>query len=1415
MTASPAESTTTRSTDGLPAQTSSGFSPSSSSSRVEVTTSDGEPDSDVDILECTTTQTTETSTGSDPSDPAPSSDSTFYQPYSESPTSPSPAVSSITHVSNGPSGTTGTSVTSTLLSSTSARFSMSSTSTSTSEGTSRRGTMGSTSEVSIESTLPTTSVSGSTKTASSPVSSTYTPFSSTTSFSTASYSESATSSEASTSPSTSLATTFASITLSDKESTTEASISSSPSSPITFVPTTTVLPSTTSFATDPKESQTDSSVGSSKSTIPPITTFADTSSTSDPVQPTVESSLKSSKSTPSPTKSVFLTATSTTTTTTEKSTTMETTSSPASTTPTQSTVTSDALEASVAEMSSTFSSTESTSPSESTQFRSETELSSVSTSTSSSLTSTTSTLSITAMPTTSVVMETSEETTSEAISTAVELDTSKKGGGHIYQTYNVFSATCISFGNTEFANVDSFSNYFDIDNNINLIATASSSRSSSSTPSSQLPTESTSRTTSIDGTSGSSSTKTTTTKPKTSTLSTTSTIPTSPSSSSMQTMSSSGETKTPSVTTSSITNRPSSSRSTSSESPESTSTTRSTPTPSAPTTTSTAATAKKKTSTVPTSSTKTSSTTTHESATTSACQLQCPDGYVIGADFCFQLVAPSTHVKSYQSALSYCMATDRQTLASLDKIRLNSDIQLLQQFSAQQGHNWFYSNGIGSKAERFGKIADVYSIFNQTLLNAPVVKTVGISEQHDNISALCVLPQYCESPVCDIEKLFMAYQYDVSYSTSIDVIKPKQSATIKCLRGNERQVTVTCSSLGAIYANPSLIACEEDTYGWKMVDTTNQTVDSCDKCFRRGTKECREVIGASGVVDGYICVCKSPYAMSRCWYTPDLCNSTYCGKNGLCVSLLDEVQCKCRLGYSGDRCERNRREQFLKDFGYSGFVGATITISGLISRFIKVGVMCATTQAGDGDDPQTTHQTIRIFSTTMAGIIMCLFSNPTLLGINNLTCRLYFIVLHFSYFIAMTQWLCEGWNVNQVLRCVHTNEWERDWNGRRAWGTLIAPRLVGAFLLVSVWILIAFQVGWYHLEASWTCAGVINQSTLTMWIPIFALVSCVVVFGGAICESSILLKFRRPLLAYKLDLKIEREIGLREGRRIEKCRQNEVLCLVGLLLIVLLWIMVILASDYRDDKLIGYSAILAGFIYSVFSGYQETVTNPEDHAFVIGFLQRHLPSRLAPQYNPETMWTVDEVKEMYALPKTERAARYERFLCRNHYLFLHHKWDVRFNKEMAAGDGKTINRALVCVFIEEMRRWRESNGTMEQKWNIMNAYKEFMDSIPHTDPRTERARRTVPLEIVTLAAEAPIGVKLAKFFVVPGFDVFRPDVPQVGEPREPRDVRAHKKRVKERIQQEHYVIARGEAHAQAVFVNSCIFFHYYGNRVVQ
>ncbi|CAI2302074.1 unnamed protein product [Caenorhabditis sp. 36 PRJEB53466] len=745
------------------------------------------------------------------------------------------------------------------------------------------------------------------------------------------------------------------------------------------------------------------------------------------------------------------------------------------------------------------------------------------------------------------------------------------------------------------------------------------------------------------------------------------------------------------------------------------------------------------------SSTYTSSSSTATTVTTTidpACAIQCPDGYVAGNSLCF-LFANLTDIKSYQSALSYCQTVDSRNLISLEHLRNLNDLTVLK--AQSESTNWYFANGGGSVTERFDKEAQVFDLTKMTALTSPIANTVGLSDSTSNVSAICVLPQYCNVSQCFVD-------------ASLTVL------------GLTSTLTENSSA--------------------KLTNTTGELVTSCSSCFSRGTASCEEV--TSGNTTGYMCVCKSGYTMATCFYTGDECTSSTCNGNGECTDVLGELQCACEWGYSGDTCEVNKdrtntTDSLLTRIGnsftalhFSAFQSSmwsvlTVVVKSVMKLYLSNGQ----------DDPQETHQALRSIFMTFGSTCVLFFHDPYLFKLHLATCRTFFVLIHFCFLGAMIQWMLEGYNANQVVRCVHMNEWERDFKGNRAWGIMAAPRMVTPLILLAVALAVVFQSNWYQLPSTWTCTGVICNSTTSIWLTILWFVICINVATAAFAESSILLTNRRPLYNLKLRQRIERDEGIVDGWTAEKCRRNTVLCAIGVFLLSL------------------KAALGAATVYGIFTFCQGLYTDPNVWSAVVWTAMKVLPTRFAPSYDPISMWTREEVKEIQKYPKGLQAQLKDEMFPRNKRLFLQHKWDLQLNDKLARGTG--LNDGLLEILRTETNTLAANNGTPFQKHQMQETFAEFVKIVAERPPKEHLLGVKAKSEAVTLCAEKEDGsARVVKFMLLPGIDLFEPEKTM----EEAVDVA--QKRMENENDKELYRIARAEVVAQNNFMNSAIKFKYYG-----
>ncbi|EGT39695.1 hypothetical protein CAEBREN_32286 [Caenorhabditis brenneri] len=813
-----------------------------------------------------------------------------------------------------------------------------------------------------------------------------------------------------------------------------------------------------------------------------------------------------------------------------------------------------------------------------------------------------------------------------------------------------------------------------------------------------------------------------------------------------------------------------------------------------------------------------------------SCAIQCPDGYIAGTSLCF-LIADSSSIKSYQSALSYCQTANLRNLISLEHLRNLNDLQLLKtKVNSLSSTTWFFANGGGSVRERFDKKAQVFDINMLTAMTSPIEMTVGISDATSNVSAICVLPQYCNISTCYVESALNVLDLNTILSTSEETIDTTTTTRITCSY-TKAVTTVTCGTRGNMMPNPTTINCEAAGASQKLRNTTSELVASCAMCLTRGTDTCTEVTDEEGKT-GYSCNCKEAYSMSTCWYTSDSCTVDTCNRHGKCSDTLGTIKCDCDWGYEGDSCQVNKdrvtntTDPFFTRLGnyiidFPTIYALQTNTWTLITVFAKsLGKVYL---SNGEDDPQETHQAARAFFMTLGTSCVLFFNDPYLFKISQATCRMFFILIHFCFMGAMIQWMLEGYNANQVVRCVHLNEWERDFKRKRAWGIMAAPRMIIPLILLAVALAVIFKSSkslkvdlnnrfissvqicflsdWWYLPSTWTCVGVICNQTTSVWLSAIWIALCLVLSTAAFAESSVLLKHRRPLFNLKIRQRIERDVGVIDGWVAEKCRRNTVLCFIGVLLLSLTWLFTILASDKRSKYIFGWSLMIISTIYGMFSFCQGLYTDPNCWSRILWFAMKRFPARFAPSYDPVSMWTREEVKQIQKLPKDQQELIKEEMLTLNKKLFLNHKWDLELNEKLE--NGSETPAALMEILRCEIKKHHDLSGSQFQKQQLQETFAEFVKSVVDRPPRIDLLSVNAKSEAVTLCAEKEDGTaRVTKFMLVPDIDIFEPE--EFYEDADDID----KKRMNMEVDKETYKIAREEAVSQNNFMNSAIKFKF-------
>ncbi|PIC51575.1 hypothetical protein B9Z55_002036 [Caenorhabditis nigoni] len=226
-------------------------------------------------------------------------------------------------------------------------------------------------------------------------------------------------------------------------------------------------------------------------------------------------------------------------------------------------------------------------------------------------------------------------------------------------------------------------------------------------------------------------------------------------------------------------------------------------------------------------------------------------------------------------------------------------------------------------------------------------------------------------------------------------------------------------------------------------------------------------------------------------------------------------------------------------------------------------------------------------------------------------------------------------------------------------------------------------------------------------------------------------------------------------------------------------------------------------LYGSFSFFQGLYTDPNTWSAILWFAMKRFPARFAPNFDPISMWTREEVTELSKLPKDQQEIMKDQTLPLNKRIFLHHKWDRLLNEKLE--NGLDVEEALLELLRGEMKNHHDLSGSPLLKNQLQETFSEFVKSVSERPPRMDLLGVNAKSEAVTLCAEKGDGsARVAKFMLVPDIDVFKPE--EFYEDA----VDVDKKRMDNEVDKECYKIAREEAVSQSKFMNSAIKFKYYG-----
>uniref|UniRef100_A0A1I7XCV2 EGF-like domain-containing protein n=1 Tax=Heterorhabditis bacteriophora TaxID=37862 RepID=A0A1I7XCV2_HETBA len=291
------------------------------------------------------------------------------------------------------------------------------------------------------------------------------------------------------------------------------------------------------------------------------------------------------------------------------------------------------------------------------------------------------------------------------------------------------------------------------------------------------------------------------------------------------------------------------------------------------------------------------------------------------------------HIK--YKALSFCQKDSTSDMADESDFRDANNLDLFK----KKGHllnplaHLFYLNEQGSKSIREKGDVRVVSINNMTQFVTSIHSVTQVAQVQKEVYGLCRKPKYNQSPTCKFTLFYLLnLEEEFVLSARNTTLQSGESALISCAHPNISTVhTITCTQRGQFYPHPTMLECKLPAYD--LIESEEETPDnreyrdSCDECYRTGTKSCIKEEGR-----GYKCICKEGWTRFSCWKSPNLCSPSICGEHGRCRSKVDTIECVCKLGYGGSFCEVERR-----NVTWAGKKTANILSSSTIGSAIVAG----------------------------------------------------------------------------------------------------------------------------------------------------------------------------------------------------------------------------------------------------------------------------------------------------------------------------------------------------------------------------------------------------------------------------------------------------------------------------------------------
>ncbi|EYB93325.1 hypothetical protein Y032_0183g914 [Ancylostoma ceylanicum] len=577
------------------------------------------------------------------------------------------------------------------------------------------------------------------------------------------------------------------------------------------------------------------------------------------------------------------------------------------------------------------------------------------------------------------------------------------------------------------------------------------------------------------------------------------------------------------------------------------------------------------------------------------CAMPCPTGYREGPAFCYNIV-PIAMSTTYRRALSYCQTDDNADIAR-EQDFLDEDVVTIVRHLRMQENvltTRFYVKERTFENRGKVRLVDVMDA-NGSILD--INATVGVSEVHHDIAALCRRAKHCNPLFCDLGDFhYFQKVTDLVLPTESTIMKIGESFEIPwCAHSNgSDRITFTCEERGDIRPHPTAITCEKEaTEDIEDVDTPwNQKVQTtCGSCYSLGTAKCL------AVPDGYTCSCKPGWSGFRCWRAPDMCElqNFTCGTNGTCVTEVDKAYCSCEKEFGGSHCEVLKSSLFAHGNNRSFVLTPPVTSDLILTTTettVTIGKAVLLFHLPRSKiDPQESYQEFRTIFLMFAGYLFLFLHHPAILALTYWKCTLAWYSTAVFFSLAVFTYILEAINANETITGKQRNIWAFDISGKSSWYFGQTYRLACAFAAVGGIVVAIGYTSSTLLVSAWTCMGIYSVTSSDLWLPILCLNFIFALSATAYSYESMFIQKYLPHYGERIEKYVE-QLDDRGRNDLLKCQSSIYFTCIGPWLLGGLWILQTASCYFVTDVYINGLMLTFSCLRSLCSILHSAFTAP-------------------------------------------------------------------------------------------------------------------------------------------------------------------------------------------------------------------------------